>query len=46
MNIITTFNCTLVSTSKNRSEGKSFSPPNESSFGGDELWVISDEILA
>ena len=29
-----------------RSGGKSSSPPYELSFGGDELWTISDEILA
>ena len=33
---------TVVSTSKNRSGDKSSSPPFELSFGGDELWVISD----
>ena len=35
-------NNTHISTSKNGSGDKSSSPPFELSFGGDELWVISD----
>ena len=40
--LVTINQYTLVSTSKNRSGYKSSTPPFELSFGGDELWVISD----